>query len=524
MEDIMRKKLLPAMIAILGGTSGLATADTSTTAAMCDQTINRMPWQLMECVNAYGVKQHLQMFQTIADANGGTRASGTSGYDQSIDYVVNLMSSAGYDVKVQPFAFTSFEKLGASTMVQTAPDSKDYKEDTDFKVMTHSEPGNVTAPVAPVDIHLGPNNNSTSGCEEEDFDNFPAGSIALIQRGACAFGLKAENAAAAGAVGVIIFNQGNTEDRKGLMSGTLGSSYSGGIPVMFTTYDVGESLVHARSPQLQMLANVKRIATETYNVIAESKGGNPNNVVMVGSHLDSVDEGPGINDNGSGSAGILEIALKMQYLMPKNKLRFAWWGAEESGLVGSTHYVQNLTEEEKDKIALYLNFDMIGSPNYFNGIYDGDGSSFGLEGPPGSDVIEHTFERFFNLFGQPYRGTEISFRSDYAEFFNEGIAFGGLFTGAEGIKTEEEARRFGGEAGKAYDHCYHQACDDITNINDRALDINVDAAAFTTLIFAYSTKSLENTTIQPPLRANNMRRTVPAKKIEPERWGNDWIK
>jgi Zn-dependent M28 family amino/carboxypeptidase len=123
-------------------------------------------------------------------------------------------------------------------------------------------------------------------------------------------------------------------------------------------------------------------------VLAESRRGNPDNVVIVGAHLDSVFEGPGINDNGSGSAAVLAVAEQMSKVKPRNKVRFAWWGAEEFGLVGSDHYVANLSEEEREDIALYLNFDMIGSPNYVRFIYDGDGSAFGLAGPEGSAAIE----------------------------------------------------------------------------------------------------------------------------------------
>ncbi len=202
------------------------------------------------------------------------------------------------------------------------------------------------------------------------------------------------------------------------------------------------------------------IAT-TYNVLAESKGGDPNNVIMAGAHLDSVNAGPGIQDNGSGSAAILEVAEQMAKVKPRNKVRFAWWGAEESGLVGSTYYVNNLSQEEQDDITLYLNFDMIGSPNHVFFIYDGDDSD-GVgagPGPEGSAQIEKTFEKFYNMVGEPFKGTDFSGRSDYGPFIAVGIPSGGLFTGAEGIKTADEAAKWGGTAGEQYDPCYHLACD-----------------------------------------------------------------
>ncbi len=209
-------------------------------------------------------------------------------------------------------------------------------------------------------------------------------------------------------------------------------------------------------------------------------------------HLDSVDEGPGINDNGSGVAAILETARQMALVEPRNKVRFAFWGAEESGLVGSTYYVNNLSDAERSRIALYLNFDMIGSPNHVFFIYDGDDSD-GIgagPGPLGSAAIEQTFERFFTERGMPTKGTDFSGRSDYGPFIARGIPSGGLFTGAEGIKAPDEAALWGGTAGIAYDPCYHQACDTFANNNDVALDANADATAYAVLKYAMDTSDV----------------------------------
>jgi aminopeptidase Y len=236
------------------------------------------------------------------------------------------------------------------------------------------------------------------------------------------------------------------------------------------------------------------IAT-TSNVLAESVGGDPNNVIVVGAHLDSVNAGPGINDNGSGSAAILEAAEQMAKVKPRNKVRFAWWGAEEASLVGSTYYVNNLSQEELDKITLYLNFDMVGSPNHVFFVYDGDNSD-GVgagPGPEGSAHIEKVFEYYYDSAGQPYKGTDFSGRSDYGPFIAVGIPSGGLFTGAEGIKTAEEAAIWGGTAGQQYDPCYHLACDTYANNNDHALDVNADAVAYASLSYAMSTKLINGT-------------------------------
>lgn len=482
------------------------------------------PMRLPRCMQAENVFSYMEEFQRLADEHGGNRAAGLPGYDASVEFVADSLRDMGYDVTLDTFDFTAFYELGEGQLNALAPIPVSYVWEEDFTYISQTEPGNVSGTVQAVDLDLGEGNNSTSGCEIEDFDSFRSGNIALIQRGACSFQQKAENAAAAGAVGVIIFNQGNTEDRTGLINATLGEGYSGGIPVFFATYNNGVTWAETDGLVLSMVADVLRETRTVANVITETRWGDPDNVVMLGAHLDSVVEGPGINDNGSGSAALLELADLMQKARTHNKVRFAWWGAEEAGLVGSTQYVQNLSETQLERIKAYLNFDMIASPNFVYGIYDGDGSEFGLEGPPGSAAIEEVFQKYFELRGEPYVGSEISFRSDYAEFFVEGIAFGGLFTGAEGIKTEEEALLFGGEAGVAYDECYHSVCDTIENVDLRALEVNSDAIAFATSVFAHSThmidEQIEEAETEPSIQTlmNN------AVQYDITHWGKHWIK
>ncbi|MFG3409835.1 M28 family metallopeptidase [Streptomyces sp. NPDC048142] len=205
-----------------------------------------------------------------------------------------------------------------------------------------------------------------------------------------------------------------------------------------------------------------------YNLIADWPGGDPNEVLMAGAHLDSVSSGAGINDNGSGSAAVLETALavsRAQY-QPDKHLRFAWWGAEELGLIGSRYYVNNLPSTERSKLSGYLNFDMIGSPNAGYFVYDDD------------PVIEKAFKDYFAGISVPTEiETEGDGRSDHAPFKNAGVPVGGLFTGAGYTKSAAQAQKWGGTAGQAFDRCYHSSCDTTGNINDTALDRNSDAAA-----------------------------------------------
>ncbi|MEU7607626.1 M28 family metallopeptidase, partial [Streptomyces sp. NPDC041003] len=339
-----------------------------------------------------------------------------------------------------------------------------------------SPEGGVTAPVAvaPVDA------DGTNGCEPGDFASGTfTGKIALVKRGGCAFAVKQANAAAAGAVGAIIYN--NTA---GALNGTLGDPNAGKVPTGGITQEDGEKLAaEAAAGPVEVTLDIRQLREnrKTFNVIAETKGGDENNTVFLGAHLDSVAAGPGINDNGSGSAGILQVAQRLasEQKKVKNKVKFAWWSAEEFGLLGSEAYVAGLTDEQKKQIKLYLNFDMIGSPNSAYFVYDGDDSDAtgAGPGPAGSAQLEKGITDFLDSKKIPHEGTDFSGRSDYGPFIEVGIPSGGTFTGAEGIKTPEQAAKFGGQAGVAYDVNYHGKGDDITNIDQKALDINVDVIA-----------------------------------------------
>jgi Zn-dependent M28 family amino/carboxypeptidase len=352
-------------------------------------------------------------------------------------------------------------------------------------IMTYSGSGDVTKPVSTLGV--------ITGCEAADFAGFPAGDIALICRGVCSFAIKATNAQAAGAAGVVIYN-----NRPGELNGTLGAEFTLDIAVTSVEQTVGEALAATPGLVLALKTNTFRGTATTSNIIAESQRGDPDNVIMVGAHLDSVNEGPGIQDNGTGSAAVLEVARQMAKVKPRNKVRFALWGAEESGLIGSEVYVANLPQAERDKIALYLNFDMIGSPNHVFFVYDGDNSyAVGAgAGPDHSNEIEAVFNAFYTGRGLPFKGTDFDGRSDYGPFIEAGIAAGGLFTGAEGIKMAEEATLWGGLAGTAYDPCYHLACDNFGNVNLFALDVNSDAVAHATIEWAQS-KTPRGTSVAP---------------------------
>ncbi|RSN01930.1 aminopeptidase [Nonomuraea sp. WAC 01424] len=447
---------------------------------------------LVKQVKGENVRKHLEALQSIANANGGTRAAGTPGYNASRDYVAGKLRKAGYKVTLQPINFVqSWTENSPPTLARTAPDAKSYAPNEDFYSFEPSPAGDVTAQVQGVDLILPPTPTptSTSGCEESDFAGFVAGRIALIQRGTCAFAQKIRNAGRAGASGIIVFNEGQP-GRTEAYPLDIGE-WRANVPMVFADFAVGNELATG-TPTVRLKVDSTLVLGTNDNVIAESRFGDPGNVVMIGGHLDSVTVGPGINDNGSGSATILEVAEEMAHFPVKNKVRFAFWAAEEIGLLGSDQYVASLSQAQRDKIRVYLNFDMVASPNYAYKLYDGDNSDNqgSPAGPPGSAQIERQLADFYGSRHLPTVGTDFDGRSDYGPFIAVGIPAGGIFTGAEGIKTAEEAALFGGVAGLPYDACYHQACDTIANINATALDVDADAVADSTARFAFNLRGI----------------------------------
>ena len=486
--------LLLAVLAV-----ALVVPPLSSTAPPTDSTA------LRDAVTVEGIMEHQEAFQAIADANGDTRASGTPGYDASLEYVKEQLEATGYyDVEVQEFLYDAFRELATPVFQRLSPDPRDYVANEDFITMDYSDTGDVTGTlVATNDIVIPPGaqaNTSSSGCEPGDF--VPASTtepqVALIQRGTCDFRVKAENAQAAGYDAVIVFNEGQP-GREETLAGTLTADDASTIPVIGTSFAIGEELYNLVNdgPVTVRVATTTEIRRDvpTANLLATTKTGRVDRQVVVGAHLDSVQEGPGINDNGSGSSAILEIALQMAELdvQPVNQVRFAWWGAEESGLIGSQFYVDSLTKREVKNTAVNLNFDMVGSPNYVRFVYDGDASDTASLASAGSGAVEDVFVDYFDSQDLASEPTAFDGRSDYDAFISVGIPAGGLFTGAEGIKTPEEAAIYGGTAGIAYDPCYHQACDTIDNLSESALDEMSDATAHATLTFAMTKSAVEGT-------------------------------
>jgi Zn-dependent M28 family amino/carboxypeptidase len=452
--------------------------------------------ELRREISAQRMFKHAQAFQMIADENGGNRASGFQGYGASVQYVLTKLRDAGYNPTTQVFDFVTFEETADPTLKEVSPTAKTYTPNVEFITMSYSASGDtLNATITPVDLNLSPDpaqRVSTSGCEATDFAGFTSGHIALMQRGSCPFAQKVTNAQAAGAVGAIIFNSG-TPGNEGVVAGTLGETAQDGqptppdvtIPAVGISYAEGDRLSQESDPTIgQIIVTAESDQRKSTNIIADTRSGNPNNVTIVGSHLDSVLEGPGINDNGSGSAFNLELALQMadRRIRTENRVRFAFWGAEESGLVGATRYVAAISDEAFAQIAANLNFDMLASPNHGKFVYDGNFShtpppATAPDVNPGAAYIEATFLKYFQSVGISPDPTAFDGRSDYKPFQDNGIAAGGLFSGAEVAKSATQAAKWGGTAGVPFDPNYHQAGDTINNLDLNGWEQMADAGA-----------------------------------------------
>jgi Zn-dependent M28 family amino/carboxypeptidase len=435
-----------------------------------------LPGRLVAGVTGDGAFRHLQELQRVADANGGNRALGTPGYDASVDYVAGALRNAGFQVQTPEFAARRFdvqdEKLtvdgGAVPAVALS-----------FSPSTPA--GGITAPLAVVD---GP------GCDAAALAGVPAGSVLLLRRGTCTFAQKSAAAATAGAVALLVVNN---EDGS-LNGATLGDGVTGTVPTGGLSRADGDPLFARAGTPVALVLNTSVAETRSRNIVAQTATGDPDQVVFAGAHLDSVREGPGINDDGSGTAALLEVALRLGSTPPvANAVRFAFWGAEEEGLLGSSAYVEGLGDADRGRIAVYLNLDMVGSPNAGYYVLDGDDSNDdgATPAPKGSAAVERAFIEALGKAGVTAQGTGFDGNSDYDPFVRAGIAAGGLFTGAAEQMTAEQARLWGGDPNAAHDPCYHQACDRIDTIDRVALDRNSDAAAAVIARFALSTAELE---------------------------------
>jgi aminopeptidase Y len=312
-----------------------------------------------------------------------------------------------------------------------------------------------------------------NGCSADDYPASVAGNIAFVLRGECSFGAKSELAGKAGAVAAVVYNYEKDE-----VHGTLGTPSRHHVATFGLSGVDAEPVVKKlkAGEEVDVIAFIDAdvMSIPTTNIIAQTVGGDQDNCVMLGGHSDSVFEGPGINDDGSGSLTVLEVAKQLTKFSVNNCVRFAWWAGEEEGLLGSDYYVSTLSPEENKKIRLFLDYDMMGSPNFAYQVYNANNDV----NPVGSQEIRDLYVDWYEAHGLNYTFIPFDGRSDYDGFIRNGIPGGGIATGAEGIKTEEEAAMFGGRAGAWFDPCYHQLCDDVGNVNLTAWEVNTKVSSF----------------------------------------------
>jgi peptidase M28-like protein/PA domain-containing protein len=485
----------------------------------CDTQVNDTPSKLLPCITTGDLWNYMKKFQAIADANPSptdghpSRNSGEPGYKASADYVAQVMKDAGYNVTIQQYTFTYYAYTGIPAFSQTAPTHKDFVLNTDWGPgqSTGSVTDGIVQPVGGIVLPPTATSSSTSGCSASDFSGFTAGRIALIQRGGCNFGVKAQNAQAAGASGVIIFNEGNPGRTDLLIGGLVdaaGNPVIPTIPVAFTTFAVGQTLYNQaqQSPTISLsIPAIVKPNTPDYNVIAESKGGSSNHVVVVDAHLDAI-YGAGMLDNASGSTTILDVAQQMKNVNPLNKLRFIWFGGEELGLLGSTAYINSLSSSDKSHIGYDLDADVTATPNYTIGVLDPAGpdlftgtvsSTFPNRVYKASMVARDQAIAYFDSIGKNHElfspvGT------DAFNFNTVGIPASGLLTGQDCCKSQHQVGLFGGYPGNfegkvpSFDGgCVDNPfrwCDNLSN-NDPAV-LTFMSKAFATMVvqMAFDTK------------------------------------
>jgi Zn-dependent M28 family amino/carboxypeptidase len=381
-------------------------------------------------VTRRGLEEHLRALQRAADRNGGNRAAGSGGDRASVAYVTTRLREAGWNVSPQPVRFPYFRLRSASVRVA----GRGLPRGEGFRVISYSGGGSATGPLGAVG----------DGCRRANFRELARGSIPLAERGRCTFRAKARNAERAGARALLVLDAENENAAPATTLGGPGIE----IPVV-----VVGSAAGAR-PGVRAAVRVNAVSERraTSNVIAETPGDSSGRVVMAGAHLDSVPAGPGINDNGSGVATLLEMAEAVGPRPPGARVRLGFWGAEELGLIGSRRYVGALGDAERRRIAAYLNFDMVGSPNAVSAVY--------------TDADPELEAALREAAGAPLTGEDLGRNSDHAPFERAGIPIGGLYTGS----SEQ------GPGGRPRDPCYHRACDTVRNV-DRTVLLRMARAA-----------------------------------------------
>lgn len=451
--------------------SAPASADGSAGGASADLTVSEA---LREAVTAEAIQAHLEELNAIAVAGDGTRASGTDGYTRSQEYMSDALTAAGYDVTIDEFTFPYFNEVSPPEISVVGGVS--FSGDEHLRALIYSRSGDLQAPIVTVGVDEEGQVSGSGGCQASDWASFPEGSIALAGPGPCFRRQMVEEAQDAGAVALVVSSP--SYEPGAVRRPTLIDPDGIEIPALYASNQAGAALLAAAQAGGSAHLAVETLIQDriTANVIAERPGTGGGDVgqqvVMIGGHLDSVIDGPGINDNGSGTATILEIALQMAEMEPTDRtVRFAFWAGEELGLKGSYQWVTSQEQEDLDRIVAYLNLDMLGSPNFVRQVYDSSTAVVAAR------EITAAFGAYFDAMDLTWESEDLGGGSDHAAFEDFLIPTGGLFSGASEEKSAAQADLFGGEADAPMDPCYHLTCDVADQVNDEVLGELSDAAA-----------------------------------------------
>ena len=447
------------------------------------------PRELAAKVTADAMYAHLHKLQEIADANRGSRAGGTPGYDASVDYIATTLKDKGFDVQTPEFDRLDGTQGGNPTLTVG---TRKFPVDQASLLVTTPRGGLTARTVRP---------QKAQGCTAADYGAMSVkGAIAVVNDTGCSVVDKTKRAAAQGAVGVLVVS---APGASGSPAGLFPPGYYQQLtmPVGIIGNDADAALRRTNAP-VRLVLDTKPVMKKTRNVVAQTKTGDTGNVVVVGAHLDSFPRSPGINDNGSAVAAVLETAAALGSQPDvANAVRFAFFGSEENGLGGSANYVRGLARGGLDDVALYLNFDMLGSPNAGFFTYDGDQSAQpnpeipSNQVPAGSAGIERTLAGYLNLAGVRPADMPLATMTDYRPFLAAGIPIGGVTAGSSQRKTDVQARLWGGRAGVPFDPNYHTPRDTVDNIDRRALSVTGPAVAFAVATYA---KSIDGVNGVPP--------------------------
>jgi hypothetical protein len=481
----------PGLIASAQEPSGSSMTEAAPSEQACQGRVNDTPEKLVECIQPSSLWNHLAQFQKIANEHKGSdghgnRDTGTAGYKASVDYVAGLVRQAGYHVTVQQYQYNTSEVTGVPQF--GTPDQR-YAFTRDWLVAQRSGGGTLTASIQPA-------SGSGSGCFPGDFARFEPANIALLERGTCAYDAQVANAEKAGAAAVILYGSGNASPFPVRLTSPAK------IPVVSVSYGVGAELLRrytdVNPPTVHLDIRMRRTSGVDYNLIAESPLGDPNHVVVVDAHLDSI-YGAGMLDNASGSTTILEIALNMAKTPTRNQLRYIWFGGEEIGLFGSAYYTTHLSSAERKRIAFDIDMDVTATPNFDMWIADPafayNVSQFPKNVVPQSKIGNQFFRDFFNSIGVVSQSSTFgNSGTDSNSFALIGIPDSGILTRQDCCKEQSEVAIWGGFLGN-YEGTVpgndggcvdypERWCDNLSNNDPFVFGLASKASAYVTLKMA----------------------------------------